>query len=64
LLEHPVTGLTEHVLAPGQRIELIVDAGKRRDQGKLIAAVYARGKMGDVAPDKPLDILTVDFHGL
>jgi bilirubin oxidase len=49
LLEHPVTGLTEHVLAPGQRIELIVDAGKRRDQGKLIAAVYARGKMGDVA---------------
>ncbi|RQO73172.1 copper oxidase [Aquitalea sp. FJL05] len=61
LLERPVTGLTEHVLAPGQRIELIVDAGKRRDQGKLIAAVYARGKMGEVAPDTPLDILTVDF---
>ncbi|OQS20242.1 multicopper oxidase family protein [Chromobacterium violaceum] len=61
LLEKPIPGLAECLLAPGQRAELIVEAGARRDRATLISAVYERGKMGDVAPDKSLAILSVDF---
>ncbi|MEA3172208.1 MAG: hypothetical protein QOI97_5156 [Pseudomonas sp.] len=61
LLETPQAGLSEYLLAPGQRIELIIDAGSRRDRAELSANIYARGKMGDVAPDHVMPLLTVDF---
>lgn len=61
LIERPQAGMAELLLAPAQRAELIVEAGARRDQVALIAAVYARGKMGKVAPDMPRSLLTVDF---
>lgn len=61
LLEKPVTGLTEVLLAPAQRVELIVDACATGGVVELVAAPYARGKMGDVAPDQPVRLLGVDF---
>jgi bilirubin oxidase len=64
LIEHPQPGLPELLLAPAQRVELIVDAGARRDRGELIATVYGRGKMGKVAPERPHSLLTVDFAGV
>ncbi|TDR77830.1 multicopper oxidase family protein [Paludibacterium purpuratum] len=64
LLEKPQAGLEEYLLAPGQRAEFIVDAGQRRDLAKLVSAVYDRGKMGDVAPEHPIAILSVDFSAV
>ncbi|WP_374350692.1 multicopper oxidase family protein [Chitinimonas sp.] len=61
LLEAPQAGLTEYLLAPGQRAELVVEAGSRRDRVDLIAAIYGRGKMGNVAPEQAMPLLTVDF---
>lgn len=61
LLEAAQAGLTEYLLAPAQRVELIVDAGSRRDKVELTANVYPRGKMGNVAPDQIMPLLTVDF---
>lgn len=61
LLEKPQAGLGELLLAPGQRVELIVDAGTAGGMAELVAAPYARGKMGDVAPDQPVRLLSVDF---
>ncbi|SMF03461.1 multicopper oxidase family protein [Pseudogulbenkiania subflava] len=61
LIEHPIAGLQEFLVVPAQRAELIVDAGTHRDRVDLTAAVYPRGKMGEVAPDKALSLLTVDF---
>lgn len=61
LLEAPRAGLTDYLLAPAQRIELVVDAGDRRDSAELIASVYPRGKMGEVAPDRAMPLLRVDF---
>ena len=61
LLEHPITGLTELLLAPAQRVEIIVDAGDNNGKVELIAAPYKRGKMGNVPAEKVLSLLTVDF---
>lgn len=61
LLERPVPGLTELVLAPAQRVELVVDAGNSRGKVELVAAPYQRGKMGEVLPETALKLLTVDF---
>lgn len=61
LIEQPLPGLTEILLAPAQRVELIVEAGTRRDKAILSALVYQRGKMGDVAPDVDKQLFTVDF---
>lgn len=64
LIAAPQPGLHEYLLAPGERVELIVDAGQRRDRAPLTAAVYDRGKMGDVPPDRPLVLAEVDFAGV
>ncbi len=61
LLEKPVSGLTELLLAPAQRVELIVDAATNAGQVGLQAGVYARGKMGNAPPDQALTLLQVDF---
>lgn len=61
LLERPVKGLTELLLAPAQRAELIVDAGSNQGRVELVAAPYERGKMGMVPEEKALSLLSVDF---
>lgn len=61
LLEQPVFGLTELLLAPAQRVEVIVDAPAKAGQVALVAGVYARGKMGDAPPDQPITLMQVDF---
>nr|WP_137938116.1 multicopper oxidase family protein [Chitinivorax sp. B] len=61
LLEHPIPNLTEWLVAPAQRVELIVEVGEQPGLIDLTAAVYARGKMGSVQPDQPQRLLTVDF---
>ncbi|NMM26480.1 MAG: multicopper oxidase family protein [Glaciimonas sp.] len=61
LLEHPVTGLAELLLAPAERVEIIVDAGTNKGRVALVAAPYQRGKMGIVPAEKALNLLTVDF---
>jgi bilirubin oxidase len=61
LLERPVTGLTELLLAPAERIEVIVDAGANTGRVELVAAPYNRGKMGMVPADTALSLLTIDF---
>jgi bilirubin oxidase len=61
LLEKPVSGLTELLLAPAQRVELIVDAPAKPARIALQARVYARGKMGNAPPDQALPLLLVDF---
>ncbi len=61
LLERPVSGLNELLLAPAQRAELVVDAGAKLGRVELVACVYERGKMGTVPDEKALTLLTVDF---
>lgn len=61
LITQPQPGLAEYLLAPGQRAELIVDAAGRHDRVELMAAIYPRGKMGRVAPERAISLLTVDF---
>ncbi len=61
LLERPVAGLTEVLLAPAQRAEIIVDAGSNKGRVELVAAPYNRGKMGMVPAEQALPLLTVDF---
>ncbi len=64
LIEKPVQGLNEYLLAPGQRAELVVDAGRRHDTATLTGAIYDRGKMGKVAPEQAIAILNVDFSAV
>ena len=64
LIESPQPGLTRYMLTPAQRVELIVDAGARRDQAPLTAAIYHRGKMGDVPPEMERTLLNADFSGV
>jgi bilirubin oxidase len=61
LLEKPQAGMTEVLMAPAQRVDLIVEAGTRRDKVALRAEIYQRGKMGDVPPEKVMPLLSVDF---
>jgi len=61
LLEKPISGLTELLLAPAQRVELIVDAPAKPARIALQAGVYARGKMGNAPPDQAMTLLQVDF---
>jgi bilirubin oxidase len=61
LIEQPQAGMSEYLLAPGQRAELIVHAQGRHNQSDLIAAISPRGKMGSVAPDRQDSLLTEDF---
>ncbi len=64
LLDAAQHGLTELLLTPAQRVDVIVDAGARQDQGEVVAAVYGRGKMGDVAPEQARKLLSVDFSAV
>ncbi len=64
LLEHPISGLTELMLAPAERIEVIVDAPAHGGMVTLVTHPVARGKMGDVQPDQPMKLLQVDFSGV
>lgn len=61
LIEAPLAGLDELLMAPAQRVEVIVDAPPQAGRARLSSAVYARGKMGDVPPDHPMDVLDVAF---
>ncbi len=61
LLERPVAGLTELLLAPAERVEVIVDASTNTGKVVLTAAPYNRGKMGDVPAEKALSLMSVDF---
>ena len=61
LLERPINGLAELLLAPAQRAEVIVDAGGNKGRVELVAAPYQRGKMGTVPAETQLGLLTVDF---
>lgn len=55
LLEHPRDGLTELLLAPGERAELIVRAGTDASQAVLSADVYDRRKMAMSSGSLPAD---------
>jgi bilirubin oxidase len=45
LLERPLAGLTELLLAPGERAEILVHADPRGSAAALVALAYERGKM-------------------
>ncbi|WP_153075967.1 multicopper oxidase family protein [Paraburkholderia bonniea] len=65
LLAQPRDGLTELLLAPGERAELIVPVGSVAHQGSLSAAAYDRGKMalshGSLPPDPARVLAQVHF---
>ncbi|WP_341314492.1 multicopper oxidase family protein [Paraburkholderia sp. IMGN_8] len=66
LLEQPREGLTELLLAPGERAEVIVRAGANLSQVVLSAGVYDRGKMamshGSLPPDPAHALADVSFN--
>lgn len=64
LLEQPISGLTELLLAPAERIEVIVDAAAQGGVATLVTEPVERGKMGDVQPDLTMNLMTVDFSGV
>jgi bilirubin oxidase len=53
-------GLQEVLLAPAQRVELLVTARGRRT-ARLLAETYDRGKMGGAAATPAVDLMRVDF---
>lgn len=59
LIEKPVHGLTHILLAPAERIEIIVDPVRQGQVVQLSAQTYHRGKMGNVAPETDIPLLTV-----
>ncbi|MDE2203059.1 MAG: multicopper oxidase family protein [Burkholderiaceae bacterium] len=60
LIERPQTGATEILMAPAQRVDLVVDATGQRT-AQLIAAPYDRGKMGGAVEDVQVPLLDVVF---
>ncbi|SEA15402.1 multicopper oxidase family protein [Paraburkholderia sartisoli] len=66
LLEKPREGLTELLLAPGERAEVIVRAGSAPSQATLTADVYDRRKMamsaGSLPPDPARVLADVAFQ--
>jgi len=60
LLSTPQKGLREYLLAPAQRIDVVVEAGGSR-AASLIAGAYDRGKMGPVAKPTAVPLLDVEF---
>ncbi|MGF6775582.1 multicopper oxidase family protein [Paraburkholderia sp. GAS334] len=66
LLEKPREGLTELLLAPGERAEVIVRAGGAPSQATLTADVYDRRKMamshGSLPPDPAHALADVTFQ--
>lgn len=61
LLERPVEGLDELLLAPAQRVEMVVTAPDQGGSIGLWAAPYQRGKMGRVPTEQAIKLLQVDF---
>ncbi|CAE6832965.1 multicopper oxidase family protein [Paraburkholderia haematera] len=65
LLEQPREGLTELLLAPGERAELIVHAGAAASEAVLSADVYDRRKMamagGSLPPDRAHVLADISF---
>ena len=63
LIDVPQRQLKQFLLAPGQRAELVVEAGTRRDSGWLMALPYARGKMA--SPESTaLQLARIDFSSV
>jgi len=60
LMQSPQTGLREWLLAPAQRIDLVVES-RSAGTTPLLAAAYDRGKMGRVAKPAPIELLHVEF---
>ncbi|MDD2883238.1 MAG: multicopper oxidase family protein [Rhodoferax sp.] len=61
LLQSPVTGMTELLLAPAERVEVIVDAPANGGIVSLVTEPVERGKMGAFAPDQAITLMKVDF---
>ncbi|CAG4893247.1 multicopper oxidase family protein [Paraburkholderia saeva] len=68
LLEKPRDGLTELLLAPGERAEVIVRAGSTPSQATLTADIYDRRKMamseGSLPPEPARVLADVAFEPL
>lgn len=64
LLEKPVTGLTELLMAAAERVEVIVDAPAGAAMVGLVTQPVERGKMGMVPPEFPITLLDVDFSAV
>lgn len=59
-IEVAQTGLKEILLAPAQRVEVLV-AATGRSSAALMAMTYDRGKMGSVSATPSLALMNVDF---
>lgn len=68
LLEKPRDGLTELLLAPGERAEVVVRAGDAPSEATLTAEVYDRRKMamshGSLPPDPARALAAVNYQPL
>ena len=60
LLEQPQT-MTEILLAPAERIEIIVQPGSEKRQFALTAEIYERHKMGKVAAERVITLAQVSL---
>jgi len=64
-LERAQMGLREILVAPAQRVDVVVHAiGQRMSSSPLLAAPYNRGKMGGAAEDAPVQVLDVIFSAV
>lgn len=59
-IEHAQTGLPDILIAPAQRVELLVTAAGAADS-TLMAKTYARGKMGGASETIATPLMQVDF---
>lgn len=59
-IEQARTDLEEILLAPAQRVELLVTATGQQ-HARLMAASYDRGKMGGAPETPPLSLMNIDF---
>jgi suppressor of ftsI len=64
LLQKPVTGLTELLMAAAERIEVIVEAPAGGGVVGLVTEPVERGKMGMVAQEHAITLLNVDFSAV
>ena len=53
--------LDEILLAPAERIELVIQPGKQRQSLALTAEIYDREKMGAVAPERTLTLASISL---
>lgn len=60
LIERPRPGPREILVAPAQRVDVLVTAAGRH-AARLMAAPYDRGKMGGTGPTPSATLLDVDF---